>query len=669
MKEMILLFVLLSITISAQSNFEMPSIFSDNMVLQQKSNVPFWGKANPGDEIIINTSWGVKTKTKAGSDGNWMTKVKTPKAGGPYDAKLKIGDSEISYKNILIGEVWLCSGQSNMEMPLMGWPPRDTIDGSDEVIKNSTNPNIRLFTVTRTFSVKPEFNCEGSWMEANPQTTESFSATAYFFGKKLYDELKMPIGLIHSSWGGTPVEAWTNGKYVAMHENYKDFSDKLAVSIVDFEKQKKWIENHKVIDINDREQDSKWKNLDFNDAECAQINYDDNNWYEMNLPNGWENSVIGNFDGVVWFRKKVELPDSWINNDLVVELSMIDDVDITFVNGTKVGGYETDGNWQTPRIYSIPKEIVKDKILTIAVRVIDSQGGGGIWGQSEFMKLHPANSDEIIPLNGAWKCLPVAEYIAGKFFVYGAKNLEFFNRPTLPLQISAYTPTTLYNAMINPLIPFTIKGAIWYQGESNTDNPKAYEKLFPMMIENWRTDWKQGNFPFYYAQIAPYKYGPGTNSQRLREAQLKTLSVKNTGMAVTLDIGDPLNIHPSNKKDVGERLASWALTKDYGKKVSYSGPAYKQMKVVGDRIILSFDYDEGMYLKTTKGITNFEIAGEDKVFKKAATFIEEKKVHVYNPEITKPVAVRYCWSDTDEATLFNKFGLPASSFRTDNWEE
>ncbi|MEG8947881.1 sialate O-acetylesterase [Rosettibacter firmus] len=668
-----LLFLLTISIINAQNgnkkNFEMPSIFSDNMVLQQKSFVPIWGKATPGSKIKVETGWKQKAITNVNKDGNWILKIKTPKAGGPYEMKIQTDDTTVIYKNIMIGEVWLCSGQSNMEMPLAGWPPRDTIFGAREEIKNATNPNIRFFTVTRAISTKPEFNCEGKWEESNPETASKFSATAYFFGKKLYDELKVPIGLIHSSWGGTPVEAWTGGKYISQVDDYKTIVEQLEKSKDEIIKLKEWLATKPIVDISTREE--KWKNVDFKDSICSKIDFDDSKWKEMNLPTTWERTEVGNFDGVIWFRKKIEIPESWINKELKLELGPIDDIDATFVNGIKVGGYEEEGFWQEDRIYTIPSNIVNNKELLIAVRVIDNQGGGGIWGAKEKMKIYPKDSSEFISLSGLWKYLPVAEYSGGKYYVFDVISEEYYQRPKLSVDLSAYTPTTLYNAMIAPLIPYRIKGVIWYQGESNTGNPELYKTLFPLMIKNWRDDWKQGNFPFYYVQIAPYNYGEQTQSQKLREAQLKTLKVPKTGMVVTLDIGNPENIHPGNKKDVGVRLALWALAKDYNKKFFYSGPIYKSMKILNDKIELSFDYaDGGLIIKERNGNNNFLIAGKDKVFKKAEVKVKGKKLIVYNPEIKNPVAVRYCWDNTSEATLFNKAaGLPASSFRTDNWDE
>ncbi len=666
----ILMFLLLASLILAEkgNGLKMPSIFSDNMVLQQNSKVALWGLSKPGSEITVKASWNEMAISKAGEDGKWIAYIKTPSAGGPFLLKISDGQSEVEFNNVLVGEVWLCSGQSNMEMPLEGWPPSDTVANSKEVIANATNKNIRFFTVTRAISEKPEYDCIGHWEESNPETAAKFSATAYFFGKKLYDELKIPIGLIHSSWGGTPVEAWTGAKYISTVEEYKDIVEKLKDARKEIDHLKTWLSEKPTIDINSIKSPTPWKGLDLNDSECSKPEFDDSNWKTMVLPVKWEATEIGNFDGVVWFRKNVTIKEEWVGKELLLELGPIDDMDVTYVNGVKLGGYEEGGYWQTDRIYKIPAELVKGKNLALAVRVIDTQGGGGIWGSSEKMKIRPAGSDESVSISGEWKYLPVAEYYGGKLYLFDVKNAEYNSRPKLSVEYSSYTPTLLFNGMIAPLIPYGIKGAIWYQGESNTGNPELYKTLFPLMIKNWREEWGLGDFPFYYVQIAPYNYGPNVESQKLREAQLITLSVPNTGMAVTLDIGNPNNIHPADKKNVGERLARWALAKNYGKKIDFSGPIYKSMKIDGNKIILSFDYaDGGLVVKEINGENNFLIAGNDKVFKKARVEIQNDKLIVYSESIENPVAVRYCWDNISEGTLFNKAGLPASSFRTDNW--
>ena len=651
-----------------KTTMEIPSIFSDNMVLQQNSTASFWGKAEPRIKVNINASWGESATTNVNDDGSWLAKIKTPSAGGPFEVNLTVGDSTIIYKNILIGEVWLCSGQSNMEMPLQGWPPNDLILNSQEEIKNSSNSNIRLFSVSRAYSTEKEFNVNGKWEECNPQTIASFSATAYFFGKRLQEKLNIPIGLIHSSWGGTPVESWTSDEYLNTVDEYKPILNDIKSSSAEIQKYKEWLSSHPVINI-DKPVETRWENLDFNDEKCSYINFDDSNWKEMNLPIHWEETEVGNFDGVIWFRKKIELPESWKGKDLVLELGPIDDIDRTYINGTLVGAHEKDGFWRTERIYSVPKELLVSNEILIAVRVLDNQGGGGFFGAKEKLKIHPANSDESIPLIGNWRYLPVAEYQGQKFYVFDVDKMDYYSRPVIRISLSANTPTTLFNAMINPLVPYSIKGAIWYQGESNTGNPEAYSTLFPLMIKNWRDVWGLSDFPFYYVQIAPYIYGVETHSEFLRESQLKSLSVPNTGMVVTLDIGNINNIHPANKQDVGKRLANWALAKTYNENVLYSGPLYKSMKVEKDKIVISFDHSDGLVVKQSEDNNNFLIAGADGVFKNADVEIENDQLILFNPGIENPVAARYAWSNTATATLFNKEGLPASSFRTDNWEE
>jgi sialate O-acetylesterase len=657
------------LNLQAQTKIELPSIFSDNMVLQQKSDVNFWGKAEANLNVTLTGSWGEQTKSEVKSDGTFALKLKTPKAGGPYTVSLQIGNNTITYRNVLIGEVWICSGQSNMEMPLMGWPPASLIDGSDEAIKNANNDNIRLFTVTRAISVKKENNCTGNWDLMTSTTAANFSATAFFFGTKLYNELKVPIGLIHTSWGGTPAEAWTDADHLQQLGDFNTIIEDVKNSEAEYSEYTKWLNAHRIIDVRNTNIETRWQNLNCDDDSVSNVNFDDSNWKIMKLPGGWEASEVGTFDGIIWFRKKIQIPDTWINQDLVLNLGPIDDCDRTFVNGKLVGAYEKDGFWQTDRIYKVAKELVQSNELVISVRVTDTQGGGGLWGIPEKLNLQLESTKETVSLVGEWKYLPVAEYREQKFYVFGVDKNNFYDKPKLKFELSPYSPTTLYNAMINPLVPYNIKGAIWYQGEANTGNPNQYQKLFPMMIQSWRDNWQLGDFPFYYVQIAPYNYGSQTFSELLREAQFKSLSVKNSGMVVTLDIGNPNDIHPSNKKDVGERLAFWALAKTYNKKVNYSGPVYKSMKVEKDKIKLTFDFAKsGLVLKELNGENNFMIAGSDKVFKKAKIKIDGNKLIVFSDEVKNPVAVRYAFTNISEATLFNKFGLPSSSFRIDDWE-
>ncbi len=672
-------FFLVGITFLESKALELPAIFGNNMVMQQKTENTIWGKAEPGENIEIISSWGEKTTVKAKTNGNWLTKIKTPEAGGPFKLNIKGADTTITFKNVLIGEVWLCSGQSNMEMPLAGWPPNDTIKNSAEEIKNACYPEIRFFTVSRSISAKPKEDCKGSWVECTPETAKKFSATAYFFGREIHEKLGIPVGLIHSSWSGTPAESWTNPGYIGKVDDFSEFAknlDKLASQEAEYIK---WLSSHPTNEpTNDDERGG--KGLSFNDKICPLPDLNDRQWKGMNLPTLWENADLDLFDGVVWFRKEINIPESWVGSDLMLELGPIDDIDITYFNGKKVGAHESMGFWTANRRYEIPSELVKKGENVIAVRVIDTQGGGGIYGEEEQMKIYPVNNknNQPIKLKGTWKYLPVAQYREGIFYVFGVEKNDFYEEKPASGGINYHTPTVLYNGMIAPIVPYGIKGVIWYQGESNVGRDKQYKQLFPTTIKSWRASWKLGDFPFYFVQIAPYIYDGKDDpaSAKLREAQMETMSAAlNTGMAVTLDIGNVNTIHPANKQSVGKRLSLWALAKNYGKEdIVYSGPIYKSMVKQGSRITLYFDHiGSGLVARPDasghRELKGFQVAGEDSVFVDAEAYIKGNTVIAYSKEAYDPVAVRYAFTNASGATLFNKEGLPASSFRTDNWDE
>jgi sialate O-acetylesterase len=661
--------ILLTMCLFAQQ-LQLAPLFQDNMVLQQQQYVPIWGKGTPGESIVIKTSWGRTESTVVDANGCWKASISTPKAGGPFQISVRQGKSLLVVRNILTGEVWLCSGQSNMEMPLEGWPPSDTIMNSANEIEESLYPSIRLFSVEHSVEAEPSDSCTGKWIECSPRDAGNFSATAFYFGKTLQSQLHVPIGLINSSYGGTFIESWMSKESLQPFQEYTESLKSLESCGDSLRFLIQWLYQRPSINLNERDPQHKWEGLKFGDENYAAGNFDDNAWQEMKLPILWERTPVGEFDGVVWFRKQVVIPSSWIGKDLTLELGPIDDMDETFVNGQPIGKYLGGGFYKVDRVYKVVGSLVRDSLLSIAVRVIDTQGGGGLWGNGKKMMLYKDDVNNGISLDGNWRYLPVAEYRANVLYSFGGIGDEFSKRPKLPASLSKDSPTALFNGMIHPLIPFVIKGAIWYQGENNVGNPMKYEKLFSSLIENWRKDFQCGDFPFYFVQLAPYDYGVKTKSQLLREAQLRTLSVKNTGLIVTLDIGNPKNIHPADKENLGKRLASWALAKTYKKNIPFSGPLYKSMKAVQGKIILSFDYaDRGLVLTPRNGELNFLIAGEDKVFQKAIVKVQGKTLVVSHPEILKPVSVRYVWSNTDEGTLFNKDGLPASSFRTDDWKE
>jgi sialate O-acetylesterase len=663
-----LIFVVCLFTQSFQ--LQLAPLFQDNMVLQQQHSVPIWGKGTPGESIVIRSSWGKSVVTSVDANGLWKAVISTPKAGGPFQISVRQGKSLIVVRNILSGEVWLCSGQSNMEMPMDGWPPSDTIMNSVNETEESLYPSIRMFSVKRSVEAGPNDCCTGRWIECSPLDVGSFSAAAYYFGKTLQSHLNVPIGLINSSYGGTNIESWMSNEALQPFQEYTESIKRLETCRDSLRLIDSWICQHPTINLTGRNPEKKWEGLNFGDEKCAVTDFDDKSWTEMKLPVFWEQTPLGEFDGVVWFRKQVEIPVEWRGKDLILQLGPIDDMDETFVNGQSVGKLLSGGYWHVNRVYKVAGSLTRDSLLVIAVRVIDTQSGGGIYGRGKKLVLYKDSITTGISLEGYWKYMPVAEYRSDIFYCYESTGNEFSKRPKLSMNLSKDTPTSLYNGMIHPLIPFAIKGAIWYQGENNVGNPKIYGNLLSSLIDNWRKDFQCGDFPFCFVQIAPYNYGVNAKSQLLREAQFQTLAVKNTGMVVTLDIGNPKNIHPANKEELGKRLASWAMAKAYKKNIPYSGPLYKSMKAIQGKIVLSFDYaDRSLVLKPRNGELNFMIAGEDKLFKKATVKVQGKTLVVSNPEISKPVSVRYAWSNTEEGTLFNKDGLPASSFRTDDWKE
>lgn len=641
---------LLGFSSSLQAKVKLPSLFSDNMVFQQKSKAAVWGKADPGKAITISTTWSrVRYTAKADESGNWKIKVATPAYGGPYAMTISDGEPLI-LMNVLIGEVWVCSGQSNMEMPLGGW---GKIDHYEQEIAAAKYPMIRLLQVDHVASNFPLEDAKvanAGWKPCIPQYVAEFSSVAYFFAREIYNKTKIPIGLIHTSWGGTIAEAWTSA---ATLKTIPDFV--AAVNkIEDLGKEKNSVTVEQKL--------AAWQDLvEQKDAGMQQgkpawtaSTYNASSWKNMQLPTLWEDAGLAGFDGVVWFRKNITIPEAWAGKELKLNLGTIDDNDITFFDGEKIG--QTEG-YNVPRNYTIPANKVKAGTFTLAVRVFDGAGGGGLYGDKNVMSIIGGDGTRIA-LDGAW------QYQIGM-------NLKDAPKPE---SIDGPNRTTvLYNAMIHPYLQFPIKGVIWYQGESNADRAHQYRTLFPAMITDWRKQWGQGDFPFYFVQLANFmKVEPQPVPSawaELRDAQRATLSLPNTGMAVTIDIGNAGDIHPKNKQDVGKRLALIALAKNYGVKGPYSGPVYQSAKIEGNAINLSFDPIQG--LKTSDGaeLKGFAIAGADQKFHWAKARIKGNQILVSSTEVADPVAVRYAWANNPVCNLTNASGLPASPFRTDKWDD
>ncbi len=645
MKKIAVLFICTIAACTVLATVTLPKIFGNNMVLQRNKPISIWGWANAGEKVTVQFN---KQKKSVVTDktGKWQLLLQPETAGGPYQL-IVTGKNNISLQNILVGEVWLCSGQSNMEMPIEGW---GKINNYETEIANADYAFIRHIKVPNTVSATPKEDITGGeWKVCSPATAGEFSATAYFFARELYKQLKVPIGLINSSWGGTQSEAWTSKEGFAQSDEFKDIAALMAKGDMETlikEKSAAVVENIKKAQggIDSKSSTADWKNNGF----------DDSKWPQMKLPGVWEDRGFPGLDGVVWFRKSITITDADAGKAAVLELDKIDDADDTYVNGQRVGGMD---KWDEPRKYNIPAGILKAGKNMIAVRVLDNQGGGGIYGDAA---LQLTIDKTVIPLSGDWQFR--VESVAASGNAGGIGPNDF--------------PALLFNGMINPLLPYTINGAIWYQGETNAGRAYQYRTAFPLMIKDWRQHFKQGDFPFLFVQLSTFgsadaNSNSGSNWAELREAQAMTLALPNTGMAVTTDIGNPKDIHPKNKQDVGKRLAAIALHDVYAQQGEYTGPVYQSMKTEGNQIEISFTHTgSGWWVKDKYGyIKGFEIAGADKKFHFAKAMLKNGKIMVFSDDVLQPVAVRYNWSDdASEGNLFNKESFPAAPFRTDNWD-
>src|ERR1041385_2144463 len=632
---------------NVRAEVRLPAIISDNMVLQQGVKVRIWGNAKPGERVVV-TLKNKSANTVADAQGHWQVWLDPLKAGGPIELTVK-GDNVLTVKNVLIGEVWLCSGQSNME-----WPLINTIGGA-ETVAQANYPEIRLFTVTKNTSQTPLADVEGRWVVTTPDDAANFSAVGYFFGRELYQHLKVPVGLIHSSWGGTPAEAWTRHDALLSPE-LKPILDKFESSL-NMLPEAKEAYARKLANREEKnlyiDSGNKGEALGYADPKTSTAD-----WSKMDLPQQFETAGLL-IDGAVWFRKDVELPASLAGKDLVLNLPPIDDYDTTYFNGTKIGsiGRETPNSYMVPRKYVVPGALVRAGRNVIAVRVFDSAGEGG-FSRGGAMSLGPTGA-EPISLRGVW------DYKVE--LALEPKHPDWGSRPEAVGAGNQNNPSVLYNAMIAPLVPFAIRGVIWYQGESNAGRAYQYRTLFPTMIRDWRSAWGS-NFPFYFVQLANWHANKAEPDEsdwaELREARVRTVREPQTGMAVIIDVGDAVELHPRNKLDVGRRLAAWALAGPYKQNVVPSGPLFARYTIKGRAGRISFKYADG--LKTSDGgpVKGFAIAGDDRRFVWADARIEGDAVVVSSPKISKPAAVRYGWADNPIVNLYNQAGLPASPFRT-----
>lgn len=646
----------------------LPAILSDHMVLQAGKPAQLWGWATPGASISAEFR-GASARTVTPDSGRWQLSLPTGRPGGPFTLNLSGDGDTIVLQDVLVGEVWLASGQSNMQWRL------DQSHDPQPTIAASTDPQLRLFTVPRRALPEPQHDVQAEWVLASPETTPEFSAVAYYFGADLRQATGHPVGLIHSSWGGTPAEAWTpmtalksEPLFADMVKTYEAASQTDTLDLEALKRrayQNTWKAVETYQDPGNRAYLQGWAEPDFNDS----------TWETMEIPALWQNHGI-NKNGAFWFRTVVDIPASMAGTRLRLSLGAIDDFDVTYWNGLEVGrtGEETPSFWQHPRVYEVPAMLVQPGKNVIAIRVFDRTGQGGFTGPAAALTIEPAGPEahyHRINLAGTWKFHPEYGFPAGT--------------PALVRQMGGlYSPghhhalSNLYNAMIHPLVPYSLRGFIWYQGESNADRADAYRTLFPLMIQSWRNAWEDPSLAFYPVLLAGFRTVQSSPSEEgwgpIRDAQLQALKLPHTGIASAMDVGDAQDIHPRDKRTVGERLARLARAHIYGEDIEASGPVLARAQRQGSEVRLEFDHAEGG-LRSAHGsspsgdLEGFALraAGSEATWEWARARIHQGSGNVVvlsHPEIDQPAAVRYLWGSnpTADSYLYNSAGLPALPF-------
>jgi sialate O-acetylesterase len=617
----------------------LPKLFADHAVLQREVAVPVWGWALPGEAVTIRIA-GQILQTKADRSGNWRVQLAPHAAGGPFEMTIQ-GNNTLVLHDILFGEVWVCGGQSNMQ-----WTLNDFKFKADPAL--DTVSVIRMFTVHIDLDYLPKKDVKGgNWQVASLENVIRFSATGYYFGRYLQAHLKVPIGLISSNLGATSIETWMSAGALKPFPQFGEVVGKIESSGKSFDQINANLKTYR------KDWDAAWYFK--NDSGIAQ-HWEDpatdiSDWKDMAIPNLWEDAGLPNYDGSVWFRKSFDLPDGFKGDTFNIALNQIDDYDIAWVNGVKIGETFGNRNW---RNYFFPANILKPKGNVLVVRVFDAGGKGGMYSNAFW-------GNPI--LVGQWKYKPGVQINAATFPKPEVVNGSFFTHPSL-----------LYNGNIAPLQPYAIKGAIWYQGESNPERAVEYHDLLPAMIKDWRRHWGQGDFPFLIVQLANYypeAETPGESTwAEIRDAQMGALALPQTAVATAIDLGDASDIHPKNKTEVGVRLGLAARKIAYGEDLVFSGPRYQSMAVEGNKIRVTYTATGGGLIAKNKYgfLKGFAIAGADKKFYWAMAYIDGNSVVVFSPKVPAPVAIRYAWSDNPgPLDLYNQEGLPALPFRTDNW--
>ncbi len=622
---------------------QLPRLFSDGLVVQRGVPVPVRGRAAPGARVAVGFA-GRTRQALADAAGQWSTTFPALKAGGPLTLTVEASGKRIEVRDILVGDVWVASGQSNMEFALAN------AANGPAAVAAAHDPLLREFAVPHSWSDSAQQDLVGgSWTAADSQHAGRFSAVAYFFARDLRTATGVPIGIIHTSWGGSNIETWMSRRALgigdsawnALAQQERAQSDAVRDSL------RARLGGLPSADSGLVEGRALWADPALNDDA----------WMPMPVPSLWEVAGLPGLDGIVWYRTSFTLTEEEARQGARLSLGMIDDDDITWVNGSEVG--RTEG-YNRPRLYTVPATALHAGTNVLAVRVVDSGGGGGPYGDPSGFYIEAGSARH--PLAGTWKLR------------VGAVSFQPDGQRINKI------PSVLYNRMIHPLLPYPIKGVIWYQGESNADSDAqaaAYRLLFAGLIRSWRSEWNPASagFPFLWVQLPNFGARDSAPPARaawatLRESQTAALALPRTGQVVIIDLGNPDDIHPRAKEPVGQRLARVARRVAYGEALAASGPTYRRHALEGGRVIVEFDHVGGGLVSHGggAGVGGFAVAGADRRFVWAQARIEGNHVVVWSDAVANPVAIRYAWgNDPENASLFNADGLPAAPFRTDSW--
>ncbi len=637
-RSLLLIVAVCATGLHAKAKITLPAIYNDSMVVQQQSKMTIPGKAIPNSMVQVTASWnGKAVRAQADADGAFMAVLQTPKAGGPYTLTFNDGSGNmLTLRDILVGEVWLCSGQSNMEMPVGGW---GKVQHYEQEIASAMNDQIRLLQIAKTTAFRPQSDVQvnmGGWRTVQPKTVENFSALAYFYARQMQQKLGVPVGVIDCTWGGTPAEAWTSFEGVGKISGFEQSVRTLQEG--NFEvKTIKEIYEKKVAEWTT---DMLGSEMKVNPAE------EHAEWSQMPIPCEWELANIGmdNFDGIVWLQRMVEIPAAWAGKPLTLRLGMIDDEDVTYFNGVKIA--EGSG-YDTPRLYTIPAHLVKEGKVLISIRVTDFMGNGGLYGKASDVYIQ-ADGSQPISLAGRWSY---------------RQAVDFSKLPARPVSPeSSSFPSVLYNGMLHPLRTMKVKGVLWYQGCANVGRAEQYSPLFRQLIQDWRQLWQE-ELPFYFVQLAgylqPQTVQPESAWAALRQAQADALVLPGTAMATAIDIGNPNDIHPKNKQEVARRLSLLALRYCYGKDVVAEAPTVSKIHYQGSTAIVAFT--DKVCPKGT-AVKGFIVRTTDGTWHRAETR-QTDDTHILLSASATINAVKYDWADCPDGNLYGGNDLPIVPFQ------